>query len=295
MMQLAFVFVLIGFGTKAGFAPLHTWLADAHSQAPSPISGLLSGVLLACALYGLLRFHAITTAATGTDFSANLLLAFGILSVAVAAPFIIVQRDLKRLLAYSSVEHIGLMAIAFGIGGALGMYAGMLHLINHAATKALLFFTAGDIVQRYGTRRISAIRGTLRVTPLAGWLLLLGTFAIAGVPPSGIFVSELSIAWAAFAGNRVQLTAGIVMLLLLAVAFAGIVAHVLRIAHGTPSPAQEASVTRQPVRPDPTLIAPLVVLALVVLIFGIIVPEPVSRLIDDVAANLSPATQSAGR
>jgi len=140
LMKLAFVFILIGFGTKAGFAPLHTWLADAHSQAPSPISGVLSGVLLACALYAILRFQALTAAATGTDFASNLLLAFGVFSVAVAVPFILIQRDLKRLLAYSSVEHIGLMAVAFGIGGPLGTAAGLLHLVNHALTKALLFF-----------------------------------------------------------------------------------------------------------------------------------------------------------
>lgn len=295
MMRLAFVFVLIGFGTKAGFAPLHTWLADAHSQAPSPISGLLSGVLLACALYGLLRFHALTALATDSDFSANLLLAFGILSVAVAVPFILVQRDLKRLLAYSSVEHIGLMAIAFGIGGTLGVYAGVLHLINHAAAKALLFFAAGDVVQRFGTRRLSALRGALRVAPLTGWLLLLGALAIAGTPPSGIFISELSIAWAAFDGNRTQLAVGALVVVLLAIAFAGIVAHILGVAYGNPSPAQEQRARAHARRVDTTLVVPLIVLATVVLVFGIVMPEPISALIDDVSAGLTPAMQTAER
>ncbi len=175
MMRLAFVFVLVGFGTKAGFAPLHTWLADAHSQAPSPVSAVLSGVLLSCALYGILRFHALTVAVTGSDFSGRLLLVFGVLSVAVAAPFLVVQRDIKRLLAYSSVEHIGLDGgRRSAIGGPLGVYAGLLHLVNHAATKALLFFVAGDLVQRYGTRRISAIRGAMHVAPLAGLGALAG-------------------------------------------------------------------------------------------------------------------------
>ena len=203
MMRLAFVFVLIGFGTKAGFAPLHTWLADAHSQAPSPVSGVLSGVLLACALYGILRFHTLTAAATGSTSPGNLLLAFGVLSVAVAAPFILVQRDLKRLLAYSSVEHIGLMAVAFGIGGPLGAYAALLHLVNHAATKALLFFVAGDVVQRFGTRRISAIRGGIRVGAAApAGCCCSGVLAITGAPPSASSSSEFGIVGAGFAGDR---------------------------------------------------------------------------------------------
>lgn len=295
MMRLAFVFVLIGFGTKAGFAPLHTWLADAHSQAPSPISGLLSGVLLACALYGLVRFHALTALATGDNFSANLLMAFGILSVAVAAPFILVQRDLKRLLAYSSVEHIGLMAIAFGVGGTLGVFAGVLHLINHAATKALLFFAAGDIVQRYGARRISALQGALRAAPVAGWLLFLGALAIAGAPPSGIFISELSILWAAFEGSRMEVVVGVLTVTLLAIAFAGILAHILRVAYGNPSPTQTASLRAHAGGRDLTLIVPLVVLGLVVVTLGLFVPEPLRELINEVYVSLAPATQSAGQ
>ncbi|MDO8690667.1 MAG: proton-conducting transporter membrane subunit, partial [Dehalococcoidia bacterium] len=140
LMKLAFVFVLVGFGAKAGFAPLHNWLPDAHSQAPSPVSAVLSGVLLKCGLYGVLRFYLVASGATGPEFSSRLLMGFGLVSVVVAVPFILVQTDLKRLLAYHSVEHIGLIAVAIGLGGPLGLYAGLLHLFNHAMAKALLFF-----------------------------------------------------------------------------------------------------------------------------------------------------------
>ncbi|HEX5165072.1 MAG TPA: proton-conducting transporter membrane subunit, partial [Thermomicrobiales bacterium] len=277
-------------------APLHTWLADAHSQAPSPVSGVLSGVLLACALYAILRFHTLTTAATASNFSGNLLLAFGVVSVAVAAPFVLVQRDLKRLLAYSSVEHIGLMAVAFGIGGALGVYAGVLHLVNHAATKSLLFFSAGDVVQRFGTRRISAIHGALRVAPLSGWLLLLGVFAITGGPPSGIFISEVAIAGAGFGGDRWRVAASVVVVLLLGAIFAGILAQTLRLAYGTPPAALvSGGGTGHRWWSDGPRLAAVAPLVAIVVLFGIYVPGPVSDLLHDVATMVAPVSGTAAR
>jgi hydrogenase-4 component F len=287
MMRLAFVFVLVGFGTKAGFAPLHTWLADAHSQAPSPVSAVLSGVLLSCALYGILRFHTLTTATTGSAFSGRLLLGFGVLSVAIAVPFLIVQRDLKRLLAYSSVEHIGLMAVAVGIGSPLGVYAGLLHLVNHAATKALLFFIAGDLVQRFGTRRMSAMRGAIHVAPVLGWGLLLGLLAIAGAPPAGIFVSEFGILAAGFGGEVGDAAASGAVIALLALGFAGLLAHALRVVYGSPPPpVLSAFPTAQRGR-WLSLIASAPLIALVFL-FGIHVPEQVSDLLRQVATVVTP-------
>jgi hydrogenase-4 component F len=287
MMRLAFVFVLVGFGTKAGFAPMHTWLADAHSQAPSPVSAVLSGVLLSCAFYGILRFHTLTVAATRSDFSGRLLLIFGVLSIAIAVPFLIVQRDLKRLLAYSSVEHIGLMAAAIGIGGPFGLYAGLLHLINHAVTKALLFFIAGDLVQRFGTRRMSAIRGAIHVAPVLGWGLLLGLLAIAGAPPAGIFVSEFSIVTAGFAGDPAGAVAGGAVIFLLALAFAGLLAHALRVAYGPPP------VTAERIPPTGGRWLPLLAsapLAVMVLLLGIHVPDQFSAFLQQVAHVLVPAS-----
>lgn len=296
LLRLGFVFVLVGFGTKAGFAPLHTWLADAHSQAPSPVSAVLSGVLLSCAFYGILRFHTILIAATGSDFSGRLLVGFGVLSVAIAVPFLIVQRDLKRLLAYSSVEHIGLIAVAIGIGGPLGAYAGLLHLVNHAATKALLFFIAGDLVQRFGTRRMSAIRGAIHVAPVLGWGLLLGLLAIAGAPPAGIFVSEFGIVSAGFAGNTGDAVASAAVIFLLALAFAGLLTHALRVAYGTPPPSVRTS-TARPLQGNPRWLPLLatVPLAAVVILFGVHVPDQVSQVLQQVAVVLAPAREGSSR
>jgi hydrogenase-4 component F len=283
LMRLAFAFVLVGFGTKAGFAPLHTWLADAHSQAPSPVSAVLSGVLLSCAFYGILRFHTLTVTVTETAFSSRLLLLFGVLSVAVAVPFLIVQRDLKRLLAYSSVEHMGLLAVAMGIGGPLGIYAGLLHLINHAVTKTLLFIIAGTLVQRFGTRRMSAIRGVIQVAPWLGWGLLLGVLALAGAPPAGIFISELGIITAGFAGDPSAAVVSGAVVFLLGLAFAGLLAHGLRVACGVPLP---AAAGRAKAGWLPAIaVAPLVVL---VVLLGIRVPPPVTDLLWQVAGVLAP-------
>jgi hydrogenase-4 component F len=296
IMRLAFVFTLVGFGTKAGFAPLHTWLADAHSQAPSPVSGLLSGVLLACALYAILRFQSLTLASTDSPFASRLLLAFGVLSVIVAAPFILVQRDLKRLFAYSSVEHIGLMAVAFGIGGPLGVTAGMLHLIGHAMTKGMVFFVSGDLVQRYGTRRISAIRGAVRLAPFSGWILIAGVFALTGAPPFGIFISELMLFNAGFADSWVEMLAVAVVVASLAVIFAGLLAHTVRVAYGS----GQGSLATREAPPHGAgfdhrlLVVSIVPLLVVGLVIGVAVPDGLSDLLADVQIALEPVAVAGG-
>ncbi len=274
LMKLAFVFVLVGFGTKAGFVPLHTWLPDAHSQAPSPVSAVLSGVLLKCGLYGVMRFHLIVAGTLSAEFSSHLLLGFGLLSVVVAVPFILVQRDLKRLLAYHSVEHLGLIATAIGLGGPLGLYAGLLHLFNHAMAKALLFFVAGNLAQRYGTTQMSRIRSALHTMPATGVLLLLGTFAITGVPPFAIFVTEFGIVGAGFAQGYAAV--GIVLVAALAIVFAGAFGHALEMAFGRPS-----------LRLSPVLVGPFGAVALAVptafvLLFGVYVPAPVGQAVQQV-------------
>jgi hydrogenase-4 component F len=275
LMRLSFVFIVIGFGAKAGFAPLHTWLPDAHSQAPSPVSGLLSGVLLNCALYGILRFVPIASASGGPHFVHNLLLGFGLFSVAVAVPFILVQRDLKRLLAYSSVEHVGLIAAAIGIGGPAALFAGLLHLLNHAITKSMLFFAAGELVQRYGTRRISAIRGAAKAAPIAGPLFLLGAFAISGLPPSGIFLSELGVVIAGFEHGLAW--AGLAILALLAATFAGLCRHLVGLALGRPIRPLE------PAKSNPGILVALAPLAAAVVILGVWVPPWLIELIQQAA------------
>lgn len=293
LMRLAFVFILVGFGTKAGFAPLHTWMADAYGQAPSPVSGMLSGVLSSCALYGILRFHTLTTGATGTSFSGDLLLGFGLFSVAVAVPFIVLARDLKRLFAYSSVEHMGLMAVAFGIGGPLGVTAGLLHLINHAVTKALLFFVAGNVRQRYGTRRINAIRGMLHVAPALGWLMIAGVLAITGAPPFGIFISEIAIVSAGFNGHLWEVVASVLVVLLLGVVFAGFLRHLISMTCGAPGKSIGEAKGEAYAKnwKHPAAIAAMTPLLIIMLLFGIHVPDPVRNLLNDVAAIIEPVSR----
>jgi hydrogenase-4 component F len=191
------------------------------------------------------------------------------------------------------------MAVAFGIGGPLGTTAGLLHLVNHAATKALLFFVAGDIAQRFGTRRISALRGVIQVAPLAGWALLLGILAITGMPPFSIFISEIAIASAGFSGDREALVATVAVVLLLGLVFAGLLAQALRIVYGAP-PGEEAAVAQRgrPARPwreDVVWVATIVPLGALVLMFGLYVPVPVTDLLNDVSAVLQPLSESASR
>jgi hydrogenase-4 component F len=193
LIKMAFVFVLVGFGTKTGLFPMHAWLPDAHSEAPSPVSALLSAVLLNCALLVVLRFTAITDGALGAGFAQTLLVIFGAISVAAAALFMTVQRDLKRLLAYSSMENMGLVALAFGLGGPAGIFAGLLHAVNHSLVKALLFLTAGNLAVRYHTRRLERLQGLLQVMPASAVLLIVGALALVGVPPFNVFVSKFFI------------------------------------------------------------------------------------------------------
>lgn len=228
--KLAFVFVVIGFGTKIGLAPLHTWLPDAHSQAPSPVSGLLSGALLSCACYALLRYWIVLQPALPPDFGRLLLLGFGVTSVAIAVPFILVQHDIKRLLAYSSVEHMGLVAVGVGIGTPLAVYGALFHIINHALAKSALFYLAGSISQAYRTRQLLRIRQLASLQPMAATLLLLALLAITGMPPFGVFTSKLTIVWALLAAAPLWLT--VLLLLLLGAVFAGMLYYGLTMLYG---------------------------------------------------------------
>jgi len=198
VVKIAFLFILAGFGTKAGLVPMHTWLPDAHSQAPAPISALLSGVLLKTAIYAILRYAIIVNKCIGPQFTSNLFIFFGLLSLGVSAGFIIAQKDIKRLLAYSSVEHVGIITLGLGFGGPVGLYAALLHIFNHAVTKSLMFFGAGNIVKTYKTNNMNIIRGVIKVMPFVGALVVLGVFALGGSPPFSIFISEIMILIAGF-------------------------------------------------------------------------------------------------
>jgi hydrogenase-4 component F len=274
LVKLAFVFILVGYGTKVGLAPMHTWLPDAHSQAPSPVSAMLSGVLLNCAFYGILRIHMISSTTLGSGFSSNLLLIFGIISVATALPFIMIQKDIKRLLAYSSIEHMGIIAAAVGIGGKLGVFGAFLHMLNHALTKSTLFFAAGNVTQHYRTKRIDKIRGTLTATPVSGTVLLLGLLAIAGAPPFSIFLSEVAIFSAGFLQERYWETG--LMLALIALAFAGIIHAAIKMSFGAvPNRVRtkEKGILRSVI-----LIVPLCL----VLILGVYIPPPLEGCLEQI-------------
>ena len=202
LVKLAFVFVIVGYGTKIGFVPMHSWLPDAHAEAPTPISALLSAVLLNCAMYAVMRYDAIVSRAAGPAFPHTLLLIFGVMSMVVAGLLILVQRNLKRLMAYSSIEHMGIIAIGLGLGGPLGLFGALLHTFNHSVAKSLLFFSAGNVRHNLGTLRIDAISGMSRTMPQTSAALLVGSVAIAGLPPFGLFVSEFAILSEAFTQAR---------------------------------------------------------------------------------------------
>jgi len=199
LLNLAFIFLLLGYGTKVGLAPLHAWLPDAHAEGPTPISAVLSGLLLNVALYAVLRFKILLAASPDAISPGSLMMTMGLVSLIFAAFMLYRRRDIKRLFAYSSIEHMGIIVFAFGLGGSLANFAGLLHMVMHSLTKSAIFFAVGHIAQIKGTQRLSAIRGLTETHPGLGWGLLAGVIAIAGLPPAGIFMSEFLIVSSTFA------------------------------------------------------------------------------------------------
>jgi hydrogenase-4 component F len=273
VVKLAFVFLLVGYGTKAGLAPMHTWLPDAHSEAPAALSAMMSGVLLAVALYAIMRWAAVTGAAVGHVFVERFLLALGLLSLAIAAFSLLAQRNYKRLLAYSSIEHTGLMCVGLGLGP-LGTFAAMLHLLSHTFGKATLFFLAGRVFRRYGSTEVRRVGGLLRVMPRTGALFAAGALAIAGLPPFGLFVSEFALFRAGFAAGR-WWTMGLV-LALLTIAFVGVLSHLNRMLYGPAAP----DVPRGEGSPWP--LVPLVLCLTALIVLGVTIPAPLERLVAEV-------------
>lgn len=272
IVRLAFIFILVGYGTKAGLAPFHSWLPDAHSQAPAPVSALLSGVLLSCATLGILRFHILTQTATGSAFSQTLLIFFGVLSVTVAVPFILEQKDYKRLLAYSSVEHMGLAAVGLGFGGALGIFGALLHIVNHAFTKSLLFFSSGHLLYLFQTKEIAKVRGIFRKRAFLGAIFFFAVLAIAGMPPFSIFVSEFMILSAGFQAGKFIPCA--ILLALLALVFIGFLRHASRMTLGEPGESRK-------VERNFLMDGVLCVGMLVIFVMGFYIPGPLHVLLQE--------------
>lgn len=280
VLKLAFVFVAVGYGTKIGFVPMHSWLPDAHAEAPSPISALLSAVLLNCALYALLRFDAITTLAIGHGFGRTLLLIFGGLSVMVAALLMVVQRNLKRLLAYSSIEHMGIVAIGVGLGGSLGLYGALLHTFNHSIAKTLLFFSAGNVRENFGTLQMERIRGMARTIPWTSTALVIGTVAIVGLPPFGLFVSEFVILTEAF--TQSSFVIAIIVLIALSVVFGALLYHFQRMLSG------EAQKTAGGHRMLISDFGAMGICAGCLLVLGVHIPATLTQLLHNAAAVFHP-------
>jgi hydrogenase-4 component F len=216
-LRLAFLLAVVGYGTKVGLAPMHTWLPDAHAEAPSPASAMLSAALLNTGMYAIIRFLAITQARLGDGFPRSVLLAFGFASIVIGVLFMVRRGNFKRLFAYSSVEHMGIIAVALGFGGVLGLYGALLQILNHAIAKAVLFLSSGDVALRYKTREAADVRGLLTAVPITGGALLLASFAVLGSPPFGLFLSELTIVRAGFAETSPVFP--LLLLALLGVAF----------------------------------------------------------------------------
>ncbi len=274
-LKAAFIMALVGYGTKMGLVPLHTWLPDAHSQAPSPVSALLSGSLLNCAFLGILRFYQIAVAAGDAAFASHMFLVLGFASLGVAAAFMVRQRDYKRLLAYSSVENMGIMAIGIGIGGA-AVYGALLHVVNHALVKVGLFLLAGNVLRHFGTTQAGAVRSVWARLPGTGVLLVIGLLAVGGMPPFGPFMTELMIFKAAL-GASTALAALFVGLL--AVAFIGMAGVLLPMLQGSP-----ATDGQPRVREGALTLGPPLVLCAAVAVLGVYVPDALGALLQSATA-----------
>jgi len=260
VLGLAFVFLVVGYGTKVGLAPLHNWLPDAHAEGPTPISAVLSGLLLNVAIYAVVRCKVLVEGALHSALPSQILMGFGIVSVVLAALFLWRQRDIKRLFAYSSIEHMGIITFAFGMGGPVANFAALLHMTVHSLTKSAIFFAVGHAAQKAGTQVMDDIRGLITLSPAVGWGLMLGTLAILGMPPFGVFASEFLILTTAM---REQPWATPILLMALGVAFAGIFRRVQPMVFG------ETTAKRLPHAPA---ILPVFVHLALVLALGLFIP-----------------------
>ncbi len=260
VLSLAFVFLIVGYGTKTGLVPLHNWLPDAHAEGPTPVSAVLSGLLLNVALYAIVRCKVLVDGALGTHFAGNLMMGFGLLTVVVPAFYLSRQKDVKRLFGYSSIEHMGLITFAFGMGGPVASFAGLLHMTVHSLTKSAIFFAVGHAAQMAGTQIIDNIKGLIKQSPTIGWGLMLGALAILGMPPFGVFTSEFMILTTAI---KHYPWATPILLTALGVAFAAMFGKVQGMVFGEP--------TGRPLSHNPALLPVFLHLGLV-LMLGLWIP-----------------------
>jgi hydrogenase-4 component F len=301
--MLAFVLATLGYGTKTGLFPVHTWLPDAHSEAPTPVSALLSGALLATSFYAILRFYQITSASLGSAFPRDVLLAFGVASLLLAALYVFGQRDVKRLLAYSSVEHMGILAIGVSFGAPIALAGVFLHVLAHAAAKGNAFMGAGVLTVKYGTKQIGSIRGALRTLPWSGPLFLLAIFALSALPPSGIFRSEFEIvagglgsgSGASAAGGGYALAA--ILVVLVTLAFFGLSTSATQMLLARPARSLSAAAAHDPGEPgEPSgwMVVPVLAGMAVLIMLGLHPPGELTDLIARAVSQVTQATQLGG-
>jgi hydrogenase-4 component F len=276
-LRAAFILLFVGYGTKMGLAPMHSWKPDAYGEAPGLVGALLAGGLTTCAFLAVLRFFQICCAAHDVAFARSMMIALGLFSMAVAAVFMVRQRDYKRMLAYSSVEHMGILVLGVGIGG-LGMFGSLLHMLNNGLTKGVLFLAAANIHRAYGSKRIDDVSGAIRRLPITGALFLAGFFAITGSPPFGPFFSEFTILRATIAGGRYWI-AGL-FLLMLFVVFVGMSSTVFAVVQGEPSAKASASSYKD----NFFTVAPIIAFLSLVLLLGVYVPPPLDHALRQAAA-----------
>jgi hydrogenase-4 component F len=274
-MRLAFILVLLGYGTKAGLAPMHTWKPDAYAEAPVPTAALLGAGFINCAIYGIARFDVLAVKCLGPEFPGRLLVGFGIASILVAAPFILAQRNFRRILAYSSIDHAGIMVAALGFGGKLGALGAALHLLFHGVTKPLMFFCAGNVQQEFATPYFRKVRGVIHSLPWTGAMFLLATLAVTGTPPFSIFQSEFNILSAALAANRgwaaLLFIAGVVTI------FAGFLAHMANLNLGAPT-TEDSRLSECPWKFGAMALVTVVIVAL-----GFWLPAPLYQMVQQTA------------
>jgi hydrogenase-4 component F len=271
LLNLAFVFLLLGYGTKVGLAPLHAWLPDAHAEGPTPISAVLSGLLLNVALHAVLRYKMLMATNAGVLAPGPMMVTMGLVSLIFAAFMLYKRRDIKRMFAYSSIEHMGIITFAFGMGGALANFAGLLHMTMHSLTKSAIFFAVGHVAQVKGTQRISEIRGLTVTHPLLGWGLVLGVIAIAGLPPLGIFMTEFIIVSSTFARDPLL---AIVLVVGILIAFAALFLRLNGVAFGEPLGSAE---------PAKASYVPMFAHLALVLTAGLYLPGPLVAWFENVA------------
>ncbi|MBP9760007.1 MAG: hydrogenase 4 subunit F [Candidatus Pacebacteria bacterium] len=278
--KVAFIFILIGYGTKAGLVPMHTWLPDAHGKAPAPVSALLSGVLLNTAFLAIVRYKVVVDTAVDPSWSSHILLAFGVLSIVLMGCMLLVQRKYKRMLAYSSIENMGILAVGFGLGGVAVFYA-MLHMVYHALVKSALFLTSGNLFLTYGSGKVKNVRGMLKTLPWSAPLFFLGLFGIVGVPPFGTFISKLGILTESMGAYA---TLAPVLLLAFALVFIGFLTHGTLMLFGT-TPHETPDGTPVVVGERGILtVLPIVVLLATAILLSAYLPTPLRQTIENATA-----------